>query len=159
MIKYFTYGSNMDKDDLDDWCTDRGHPLISFSNVTPVMLNGYELVFNYFSTGRNGGAANIMQSPEKRTYGLLVELEESELEIIRVKEGYPRYYDEITIDVITFDGNLISDVITYKVVEEREKAVHQPPTEYYLNLIINAARNYDFPSEYISYLESIEIAE
>jgi len=46
---YFAYGSNMDKEDLNRWCQDRGRPEVTFTDVSPARLKGYKLCFNYFS--------------------------------------------------------------------------------------------------------------
>ena len=156
---YFTYGSNMDKEDLDAWSKDKGLPDVTFRNASPARLTGYRLCFNYFSTGRGGGAANIMKSSNDSVYGLLVKIGDSELEAIRIKEGHPRYYYEICVDIEKLDGTVVKDVKTYKVVKDREKPDHQPPTRYYLQLIIKNARKYGFPSEYIAFLESITTKE
>ena len=152
---YFAYGSNMDKQDLDAWSQDKGLPEITFGDASPARLAGYRLCFNYFSTGRGAGAANIMKSDGDSVYGLLVKIGDSELEIIRKKEGHPRYYYEICVDIETLDGTVVKDVKTYKVVKDREKPDHQPPTRYYLQLIIKNARKHGFPSNYLAFLESI----
>ena len=156
MIYYFAYGSNMDKEDLDKWCRTRGLPLVKFLSISPAKLNGYALSFNYFSISRNGGAANIMLSSNDCVHGLLVTMEEVDFNTIRVKEGYPRYYDEIYVQVETFDGVLVPNVMTYKVVQHLEKPEHQLPKRYYLGLIINNAQKYNFPPAYIGYLETIK---
>ncbi len=126
MTYYFAYGSNMDKEDLDKWCENRGLPKVKFLNISPAKLNGYKLSFNYFSTTRNGGAANLMGSKNDCVYGLLVEIGEGNLETIRAKEGCPCCYKEIPVDVEKFDETVVRDVKTYKVVKNREKSDHQP---------------------------------
>jgi len=156
MIYYFAYGSNMDKEDLDKWCQKRGLPKVKFLNTSPAKLNGYKLSFNYFSTCRNAGAANIMVSKSDCVYGLLVEIGEGDLKTIRKKEGCPNYYNEICVDVEKFDGTVVRDVKTYKVVKDRERSGHQPPTRHYLQLIIKNAKKYKFPNCYIESLESIK---
>lgn len=156
MIRYFAYGSNMDKEDLDRWCTSRGFPLVKFLSVSPAELDGHRLCFNYFSASRNGGAANIMESDEDHVFGLLIEIEERDLETIRTKEGYPNFYTEISVDVQRLDGTVVQDVITYKVVKSREEPSHQPPTRDYLSLIIRSARRYNFPADYVNYLQLIK---
>ena len=153
---YFAYGSNMDKEDLDKWCEEKGHPKIKFLSVLPAKLKGYKLTFNYFSTSRNGGAANIMKSEGDCVYGLLIELTEDDLKTIRIKEGCPNNYKEIEVSVEEFDGTVVQGVKTYKVVKEHEKIKHQPPTKYYMQLIIRNARRYNFPDNYIDFLESIK---
>ena len=160
MVFYFAYGSNMDKDDLDKWCKNRGYPLVRCSSVLPVKLSGYKLTFNYFSPTRQCGAANIVKSKVEHVYGLLLEIEDSALDTIRSKEGYSydrskRYYDEIRVDVETFDGMKIKDVFTYKVVRERQTTDHQPPATAYLDLLIRNAVRYGFPRDYINYLKAV----
>ena len=154
MINYFAYGSNMDEEDFEKRCNKKGWRMVKFQNRRVAKLNGYKLTFNYYSPSRKAGAANIMESKKDCAYGLLIEIEESNLETIRKKEGYPNYYDEISVDVETFDGTPSQDVKTYKVVKSREEHNHQPPTEEYMQLIIKNAKKYGFPKEYIEYLES-----
>ena len=160
MVYYFAYGSNMDKNDLDKWCSKKDLPTIRFLNPpSPAKLKGYKLSFNYCSSSWNAGAANIMESQTDCVYGLLMQIEFSDLEKIRKKEGYCRdhskcSYDEISVDVETFDGRLCRNVKTYKVVKSKEKPDHQRPTRCYMNLIIKNVKK--FPSEYMRFLESIE---
>ena len=155
MINYFAYGSNMDREDLDKWCSHKGVPLVKRLGEFPAKLGHYILTFNYLSTTRNGGAANIMESEEHSVYGLLMEVKEDGIDAIKDKEGCPRYYQEIYVDVEMFDGTMIRDVRTYKVVKHLEEREHQPPTREYLQLIIGSARRYGFPVDYIEYLKSI----
>lgn len=155
MIYYFAYGSNMDKDDLDAWCIKRGYPSINFFSLSPSKLKNFKLVFNYYSPSRGSGAANIMESQTDCVYGLLLEIDDHALKIIRTKEGYPNYYKEISVEVEKFNGEVIQNVKTYKVVSNKEKKTHQPPSKSYLNLIIKNARKYDFPLFYVKRLESI----
>ena len=159
MINYFAYASNMDKEYLDMWCKNKGCSMVRFQSISPAKLNGYKLSFNYFSISRNGGAANIMESKKDYVYGLLIEVEESDLQVFRKKEGYPKYYDEIYVDVEKFDGTIVKGVKTYKVVKSSENPNHQPPTKDYLQLIIKNAQKHNFPSEYIQYLEAIKAKE
>lgn len=147
----------MDKDDLDKWCLKEGFPIIKFLDIKPAKLSGYKLCFNYLSKRRKAGAANIMNFRGSNVYGLLIEIQDSARETIREKENYPYSYNEHFIDVETFERKIVRGVLTYKVVEEKEKKEHQPPTKYYINLIIKNAEKYEFPSDYIDYLKSLEI--
>jgi hypothetical protein len=156
MINCFAYGSNMDREDLDEWCNERGIPLIKRHGESPAKLRHYKLAFNYFSMTRNGGAANTMESADHSVYGLLIEVKEDDLNAIRDKEGCPDYYQETHVDVETFDGRMIRDVTTYKVVKHLEKLEHQPPSREYLQLVIGSAKKYGFPFDHIEYLKSIE---
>lgn len=157
MIRYFAYGSNMDKDDLDKWCIKRKHPIIKFKKIIPVKLSGYKLCFNYYSSTRNAGAANITKDDDSFLYGLLVDIEDPEITIIREKEGYPNYYNEIYVSVESSKGEIIKDVVTYKVVKKRESIENIKPTFYYLNLIIKNSEKYGFPEDYIGYLNTFKV--
>lgn len=159
MVKYFAYGSNMHKEDLDKWCQSQSRPKINFLSISPAKLSGFQLRFNYFSASRNGGAANLVKTQDGHVYGLLIEIQEADLQILRAKEGYPKYYDEILVEVEKNDGEVAQNVKTYKVVSARELLTHQPPTQSYLQLLVKSAKEYKFPNEYIMYLESIETRE
>ena len=161
MIYYFAYGSNMDKEDLAKWCKRGNLSMVTYLSISSAKLNHFKLRFNYFSCSRNAGAANIMQSKKDCVYGLLTEISENDLKTIRKKEGYCEdyskcHYNEICVDVEKFDGTVFRDVKTYKVVERLEKPEEQPPTEQYMQLIIKNAKKYNFPKEYIKFLESIK---
>lgn len=162
-IYYFAYGSNMDQNDLDRWCTSKSRPLINPTMKQVAWLKGYKLCFNYYSKNRHGGAANIMVSNQDSVWGILMEITEEELDTIRVKEGYKKNdekgssYLEIKVDVENLDRVLYKNVITYQVAKENQKSNHQPPTKEYLDLIINNARINKFPPEYIAKLERVYI--
>jgi cation transport regulator ChaC len=159
MIRYFAYGSNMDKDDLDAWCRAKSKPEISSAGASPAVLRDFRLCFNYYAESRGGGAANIMESLGDRVCGLLLKITETDLGVIRTKEVWPSHYREIEIDVETLTGIVIPNVKTFKVVKALERPRHQPPTRHYMELIIRAARRYRFPAEYVEYLESIEVKQ
>jgi cation transport regulator ChaC len=152
----FAYGSNMDREDLNSWCEKEGRTKIDFSNVSPAKLNGYKLSFNYFSSSRGAGVANIMRSDKDCVYGILIELDEESINTLRKKEGFPNCYDEINVEVIKFADTKVQGAKTYKVKTENETPGYQAPKKYYLNLIIRNAEKYGFPDEYIEFLNSLE---
>jgi|GEM_PF-842535 len=156
MVRYFAYGSNMDKDDLDKWCDKKSINRVTFLSVTPAKLKDHKLSFNYFSTDRNAGAANIMASDRDYVYGLLIDIGDADLKTLRRKEGHPNSYKEIPVEVETFGGALVQNVKTYKAVKERELSSHQPPMREYLDLIIKSADKYNFPCSYVDFLKSVE---
>lgn len=159
-MKYFAYGSNMDMDDLLQWCDRNDLHLSEMVLKATAYIDNFRLSFNYYSKERKGGAANIMpgsNSPETnaRTYGLLYEIDNKTREIIRKKEGFPDHYGEIIVCAQTADG-ITFKAMTYKVQKKREYESHQKPTDYYMNLIISNARKNYFPQDYISFLENID---
>ena len=149
----------MDKKDLDIWCDENNFPKITPKSAIPVKLLGYRLTFNYFSSTRNCGAANIMEVENGEVYGLLMEIDNDELKIIKKKEGCPKFYKEVKICVDSFEGQRLGEAITYKVVKNRESNCHQSPSKHYLCLIISNAIKHRFPSFYIEVLKRIETKE
>lgn len=153
---YFAYGSNMDESDFKEWCEKHNRICPEWILLGTACLDNYELSFNYYSNRRSGGAANLMEIPGSRVYGLLFEIKKDyDLETVRKKEGYPNCYEEIQVSVTSKDMS-ISDVKTYKVVKDKENSDHQKPTKYYMDLILKNARTNGFPAEYIRSLERIE---
>lgn len=156
MIRYFAYGSNMDKDDLDKWCVKHNHPIVEFLDTNPARLSGYKLCFNHFSKGRDAGAANIMECNNSIAYGLLISLKVCYKSTLESKEGSPYCYNECFVDIETFKGVVEKDVLTFKLLKEKERKEHQPPSNYYMNLILKNAEKYKFPPDYINYLRSLK---
>lgn len=154
MPLYFAYGSNMDSDDLIRWCARNSCEVPKFSDTEPAILKKYKLDFNYFSTFRQSGAANIMPESSQSVYGLVSEISDADMAIVSKKEGFPAYYEKINITVETLAGATMHDVITFKAAIAREKSSFQPPSRYYLDLILANARKHGFPSHYIQKLES-----
>ncbi|MFC1799390.1 gamma-glutamylcyclotransferase family protein [Candidatus Eisenbacteria bacterium] len=155
-VYYFAYGSNMDENDLKQWCENNRRSFPDWKLLGNACLENYELSFNYYARGRHGGAANLMELSGRRVYGLLFEMSEDEgRATIRKKEGYPDQYEEILVTV-ECDGRRVDGVTTYKVAKQKEQPDHQRPTAYYMDLILKNARKYGFPAEYIQFLERIE---
>ena len=156
-MKYFTYGSNMDQNDLNNWCDKKGYPRIIISNPKVAELKNYKLDFNYYSSGRGGGAANIIEVEGESVFGLVYDLNDTDYKHICIKEGAPNFYKEI--DVIVFVSGENLSVKTFKVVKEREKPTFQVPKRDYRDLILNAAIKYKFPDEYVKMIRCFDVKE
>jgi len=61
MLYYFAYGSNMDKNDLKEWCKNNNKPFPKWEFIGMASLENYEITFNYYSYSRGAGAANIIE--------------------------------------------------------------------------------------------------
>jgi gamma-glutamylcyclotransferase len=156
---YFSYGSNMDLDDLREWCERADRPVVQPRQTAPALLRNYRLCFNYYSRGRGGGAANIIPAPGETVYGLVMDLSPTDFATVSAKEGAPRYYRQVELDVERFDGRLVRGVRGFQVTDGLQTPDHQPPTAAYLALIVRNARRYGFPADYVRVLESVKTAE
>ena len=61
---YFGYGSNLDWDDWKRFCMERGADPHGLMEREPAWLLGHHLKFHYYSSGRGGGAADVVPVDE-----------------------------------------------------------------------------------------------
>jgi len=154
-ILYFGYGSNLNKSDLDAWCKKKGYTPIWILSGRLAILKDYKIDFNYYSFERQGGTANIMEAKGEQVEGVVYELLQEDLDKIAEKEGAPKYYNEIRITVGLIDESQLGNVITFKVVKERETTEFQQPTRKYLQIIIDGARKNGLSQGWIDKLRRI----
>jgi len=155
-IYYFGYGSNMDRDDLNRWCSLHA-PGFKFPEMIGTgRLAHYRLAFDYYSPGRQGGVADIISAENESVYGILFRISrEFQEKVLRIKEGYPKLYNEISV-AVSCKGQIYSEVITYRILDEQRKSHHIMPDDYYFNLIYASAVQFDFPQQYLEYLKSLK---
>lgn len=154
----FAYGSNMHLDDLRRWLRNNGHATDGIISVVRATLRGYQLVWNYYSTGRQGGAANIELSSGANLPGVALEVTRSMREAIDEKEGCPRYYARESASLELDDGTAIIASI-YVARAERCKETPQWPTRAYRDLMVEAAREHGLPSEHVDSLKRVNVRD
>ena len=107
-------------------------------------LENYKIGFTRESARRGGGVADILESKGDYCYGIVFDVTEDDLEIIDDKEwvkpdhqgAYERFY-------------LSNDLVTYVA---NKKGEFFQPSDKYLNVIIEGAKNYGLPEEWIEKL-------
>ena len=149
--KYFAYGSNLDLPQMKRRCPESR--LISKGS-----LSGHSLTFNRFSSGWEGGVADVIQKHDSEVWGLVFEISDSDLERLDRYEGYHK--DETSMyerwkAVIDTPNGQISDVWVYTVVEKQNFV---QPTLEYLQIIKDAAIKWNFPKVYQQDLELVSIS-
>lgn len=157
MTLYFAYGSNLNQEDLNLWCIRHKRPKIDLAAKKPhkVMLDGFELVFDYFSKiSRKCGVADLKKSEGKYVEGVLFEMSEEEMKTIDEKEG-PKVYHRQKVLVTLKNGQRV-EATTYMVKDELRGNGHVPPSNGYLKLIINGAEKFELSENWINFLSSIE---
>lgn len=157
----FAYGSNMHLPDLVGWLK-RHHPLVSLPmQFIAAELPGFELVWNYWSPVRQGGAANVQRSEKDRTlYGALLQVDSGTLEALDQKEGHPTRYSRFPAPVScrSLDGQLDLEAWIYQVSNEYRSDTPIFPTASYLKLLTDGAEALKLPSPYLHWLSQTSIA-
>lgn len=102
---YFSYGSNMDKVQMDD--RNIGYTLRRFG-----MLAGYKLAFNKKASKGNFAYANIIESENDYVEGALYEFPDTDIIKLDRSEGFPNHYIKISVPIIDSSGNSVQ-AITY----------------------------------------------
>jgi gamma-glutamylcyclotransferase (GGCT)/AIG2-like uncharacterized protein YtfP len=151
----FAYGSNMNSSDLRSWLERNGYNSALIVDRRPAVLEGYDFVWNYHSRGRGGGAANLERRENSRVYGLVVEFEEPLLKAFDRKEGHPLFYSrgEKRIRVKRLDNDEIVEAWLYIANPNRGDSRDIRPTRAYKKIILDGAREYGLPEEFIDKLE------
>ena len=126
---YFAYGSNLNAGDWEAFCARSGFDPACMVPVKRVHLPDNTLVFDYYSSGRRGGAVNIARKIGAAVDGMLFLVTEAGWAALDTKEGHPIYYERETVHVIDEDGDAI-EAQTYRVVPAMRGAFHAPNKQY-----------------------------
>lgn len=148
-IQYFAYGSNMLTERLRVRCK-------SATVRCTAAIDGYRLVFTKKS--RDGsGKATIYPCREEgcRVYGVVFDLDESELPTLDRFEGTGRGYDRVeNLRAHVYGMESPLEVITYIAgpgyTDKNLKAY-----DWYVGLVAAGARQHMLPSEYVAAIEAV----
>ncbi len=143
-ILYFSYGSNMNLKQMRERCPE--HKKIGIGYMPDA-----EICFPSFYESWNGGVAGYKNSPGSKMWGVLFELSQSDLDNLRVFEGYVHgreahlnAYNEVVIDVHHETEKV--QCMTYEVLVTGNFR----PSLRYLQTIIQGAEDNNLPEEYIA---------
>ena len=157
---YFAYGSNLNTAAVSQWC--RHYALRS--PITrpgkPAVLDNYRLCFPLFSEYWGGGVADIVYDPGKYVAGALFNLSEAELAILDQKVGRRLDasshdigdYKRIEVKIAPLGKGEPVQATTYTGVSVEK--YHIPPTQHYMDLLIQGAYSTGLSMMWIAYLQS-----
>ena len=116
-----------------------GYPrLYEKENITPAVLDGYELLFR--GNRRGTGVATIEPLPGSQVHGLLWKLTPECERSLDVYEGYPRLYEKENITVRTGDGKDVV-VMAYIMTGELWRDPTIPSPAYYGGILEGYRQN------------------
>lgn len=121
---YFAYGSNLDEDQM----LDRAPSAV---RITTASLNGYDLCFSGWSSGWNGGVANVERRKGGKVRGVVWEIDTADLEYLDKCEGRPWQYDRKLLTVVARNGQRLK-VWCYYMTARKPK--NQPGMAYYAQI-------------------------
>ncbi len=139
---YFAYGSNLNEKDLRGWCTDTNHSYPLLTSLGKAWLPDYQLLFNYYSSVRKGGALNIRPRTGYAVPGILFQLTAGGREILLLKERAPEFYQELKIIVLDANG-VERRGITFTAAPHRHSKEHIPPSPFYRHTVEEGMRQHD----------------
>jgi hypothetical protein len=125
------------------------------------VLDNYRLCFPIFSEYFGGGIADIVYDPGKYVAGALFDLTEADLKILDAKVG--RKFDATTeketglyrrqeVTVAPLGKGEPVKAITYQGISVEK--YHIPPTQHYMDMVIQGAYTYGLSMMWIAYLQS-----
>ena len=157
---YFAYGSNLNSRAVSEWCRHYGHRPPTLKTGKPAILDNYRLGFPIYSDYWGGGIADIVYDPGKYVMGVLFDLTEAEVAVLDQKVGRKLdthgkevgIYGRIEVKVSPLGKGEAVKAHTYQGISVDR--YHIPPTQHYMDLVIQGAYTYGLSMMWISYLQS-----
>jgi gamma-glutamylcyclotransferase len=158
---YFAYGSNLNQRAVAEWCRHYGYRAPNLKNAKPAILDNYRLCFPIFSEYWGGGIGDIDYDPGKYVGGALVDLTEQDMKVLDAKVG--RKLDsagrevgiykliEVTVSPLGAKREPVR-AVTYQGTSFEK--YHIPPTQHYMDLVIQGAYGMGLSMMWIAYLKS-----
>ncbi len=155
--RVFAYGSNMHLADLRRWMDDKAFGDARILGARAATLHGWELVWNYRSPSREGGAANVQRKEGGLLPGALVEVDARGLAAIDRKEGHPGRYRRGPDPVeVRLADEETAHAWLYVVTDEYRQPSSVPPRAEYLRLLIEGALAHGLPEWHVEALRKVE---
>jgi len=143
---YFGYGSNLDWDDWKSWCEKKNLRFEGLVELSPCWLPNYSLKFHYFSNGRDGGAADVVETGRGHAVpGVLFRMDDVTLKVMDRKEGTKvEAYERRNVRVTLPNGTFV-EALTYCVTKKSREDRFIQPTNAYTNLILQGLKKRKLP--------------
>ena len=158
---YFAYGSDLNSRAVSEWCRHHTLRAPSLKPGRPSVLDNYRLCFPIFSEYWQGGIADIVYDPGKYVAGgdcliyLIRNLKRS-IKKSNVASMPPAQRSastkRITVKVSPLGKGESVEAVTYQGITVEK--YHIPPTQSYMDLVIQGAYSHGLSMMWISYLQS-----
>lgn len=150
---YFAYGSNMDWQQIRERC-----PSARFICVAE--LKDHRLAFTRESKNRGCGVADAVSEPGKNVWGVVYEMDEGDIHRLDKAEGFvpgrlDNAYNREDCQVY-LDGDEEKPLTVSIYIAVKQDNPPLPNLEY-KKLIVEGAKFWQLPPEYIKKLEQVEV--
>jgi len=157
---YFAYGSNLNARAVTEWSRHMGHRPPQLKGGRPAVLDNYRLSFPIFSEYWGGGIGDIVYDPGKYVMGALFDVSDSELAVLDQKVGRKvdasgkevGVYKPIEVKVSPLGKGEPVQCVTYQGTNPDRFDI--PPTQHYMDLVIQGAYSSGLSIMWISYLQT-----
>ena len=156
---YFAYGSNLNARAVSEWCRHFGYRAPNLKPGRSAVLDNYRLGFSIYSEYWGGGIADIVYDPGKYVSGVLFDLTEADLSVLDLKVGRKLeagkevgVYRRIETRVAPLGKSEPVQAVTYQGTSSER--YHIPPTQHYMDLLIQGAYSHGLSMMWVAYLQS-----
>jgi hypothetical protein len=157
---YFAYGSNLNSRAVTEWCRHFGFRAPAIKIGKAAILDNYRLGFPIYSEYWGGGIADIVYDPGKYVAGALFDVSDAELNVLDQKVERKTdiagkeigIYRRIDVKVAPLGRGEPVTAITYQGVSADR--YHIPPTQHYMDVVIQGAYSFGMSMMWIAYLQS-----
>jgi hypothetical protein len=157
---YFAYGSNLNSQAVTEWCRHFGHRPPGMKTGRAGVLDNYRLCFPVFSEYWGGGIADIVYDPGKYVAGAIFEVTDADMAVLDLKVQRKvdnsgkelGVYRRIEVKVSPLGRGEPVTAITYQGLNTDRYSI--PPTQHYMDSVIQGAYGYGLSMMWIAYLQS-----
>lgn len=151
---YFAYGSNMDCGQMRKRC-----PSARFMGIA--LLPDHKLAFTRKSETRGCGVADAVPDADRRVWGVVYEIDDIDVDKLDKCEGYRAgretnsYWRRERLILLDGDVQQPLTVSAYFASPQQDPPL---PDAVYKSLIVDGAKFWQLPNDYIRELEHIEVS-
>ena len=146
--QYFAYDSNLDPEQMK-----RQSPDAKF--ITRAILPNHSLRFDHFSKRWSSGVLDIVESPDEQVAGVLYQVPHDDIKNLD-KSGDS--YQRVKCQVYPVDEEGVVDSespVEAELYETSDPSPEVPPTNAYLNALVEGAKYWQLPEEYINKIKDM----
>ena len=147
-VRVFAYGSNLHLEDLARWMERGGFGPVGVTRALPGAMPGFRLVWDYWSSSRRGGAADVEPCEGEEVLGAVLDVDPPTFEALDEKEACPALYAREERVVRLLEGGEATAWV-YRVTPKRRQAPPVWPRREYLALLVEGGRRLGLPEAYL----------